>query len=175
MQIEAAKAGIDIAKASGRPTLSLSSSTGYSDTSIGAASRSSSALVQLSIPIFTGFSSTYKIEAAKVEAKLRELDYQKLEKQIALDVYKAYNNLGTQAVAVESSTDLLASAEESYKNASGRYKAGVGTILDLLTAQNSLASAKQQRVEAAYNWLIAKATLAYALGKLTTENLENGK
>ena len=90
-------------------------------------------------------------------------------------MYKAYNNLGTQAVAVESSTDLLASAEESYKNASGRYKAGVGTILDLLTAQNSLASAKQQRVEAAYNWLIAKATLAYALGKLTTENLENGK
>ena len=175
MQIEAAKAGIDIAKASGRPTLSLSSSTGYSDTSIGAASRSSSASVQLSIPIFTGFSSTYKIEAAKVEAKLRELDYQKLEKQIALDVYKAYNNLGTQAVAVESSMDLLASAEESYKNASGRYKAGVGTILDLLTAQNSLASAKQQRVEAAYNWLIAKATLAYALGKLTTENLENGK
>lgn len=172
---EAAKAGIDVAKAAGRPTLSLSSSVGYSDMSTGAASRNSNIGVQLSIPIFTGFSSTYKVEAAKVEAKLSELDYKKLEKQIALDVYKAYNNLGTQAVAVESSKDLLASAEESFKNASGRYKAGVGTILDLLNAQNALASAKQQRVEAAYNWLIAKATLSYALGKLTTENLENGK
>ncbi len=59
------------------------------------------------------------------------------------------------------------------KTASGRYKAGVGSILDLLSAQSAFASAKQQSVEALYNWYIAKATLAQSMGKLNFTEIEN--
>jgi outer membrane protein TolC len=42
----------------------------------------------------------------------------------------------------------------------------VGNILDLLSAQTSLASARMQNIQAVYNWHIAKAALAQSMGKL---------
>lgn len=172
-QIEAAKASQEAAKASGKPTVSLSFSLGYSDSSASDPTRSSSVGVSLNIPIFSGFNTTYKIRAAAAQTKIRELEFAKLEKQAALDVYKAYNNLATETNAIKVSKNLLDSAEQSMKTASGRYKAGVGSILDLLTAQSAFASAKQQSVEALYNWYIAKATLAQGMGKLNFTEIEN--
>lgn len=172
-QIEAAKALQEAAKASGKPTVLLSSSLGYGDSSASEPTRSSSVGVSLNIPIFTGLNTTYKIRAAKAQREIRELEFVKLEKQVALDVYKAYNDLLTQTNAIKASRDLLNSAEQSMKMASGRYKAGVGSILDLLNAQSAFASARQQSVEALYNWYIAKATLAQSMGKLNITEIEN--
>jgi len=172
-QIEAAKASEAAARASGKPTVSLSSSAGYSDLSISEPSKNSSVGVSINIPIFTGFNTTYKIRAAEAQSKARELEFIKLEKQVALDVYKSYNNLITETNSIKASKDLLNSAEQSMKTASGRYKAGVGNIIDLLSAQSALASAKQQSVEALYNWYIAKAALAQGMGKLNFTEIEN--
>ena len=60
----------------------------------------------------------------------------------------------------------VASAQESYNAALARYKAGVGTIIDLLNAQSALASAQLQRIQARYRWNLAKVTLARAIGVL---------
>lgn len=172
-RIDAAKADVDAAKASGKPTFILSSALGYSEPSQSDTTKSSSIGVSVNIPIFTGFDTTYKIRAAQRQEKLRELESLKLEKQVALEAYKAYNNLQTETNAVKAGKDLLNGAEQSMKTASGRYKAGVGNIIDLLTAQNALASAKQQLIEAFYNWYIAKATLAQSMGKLNFTEIEN--
>ncbi len=172
-QIEAAKAGIDSAKAAGRPTVSLTSSVGYTNTSISPdRTKNASVGVALNIPIFSGFNTTYKVRTAQEQAKLKELEYVKLEKQVALDVFQAYNNLITQTNSLKASKDLLASAKQSMKTADGRYRAGVGSMIDLLTAQSALASAQQQSVEAVYNWYIAKATLAQSMGRLNFEKIE---
>ncbi len=172
-QIEAAKALQEAAKASGKPTISLSSSVGYADSSAYDSSKNSSIGIFVNIPIFTGFNTTYKVRAAEAQTKIKELEFAKLEKQVALDVYKSYNNLVTETASIKASKDLLRSAEQSMKMASGRYKAGVGSIIDLLSAQSALASAQQQSVEALYNWYIAKATLAQSMGKLNFTEIEN--
>ena len=67
---------------------------------------------------------------------------------------------------MRSAADLLASAAQSERVALGRYKAGVGSILDTLSAQSALASARQQQILASFNWNIARATLAQAMGSL---------
>lgn len=171
-KINAAKANIDAAKAGGRPTLSLTSSAGYTNPSASEQTKNASIGLALNIPIFTGFNTTYKIESAQTQAKLKELEYLKLERQVALDVFQAYNNLVTQTNSVKASRDLLNSAEQSMKTADGRYRAGVGSMLDLLSAQSALASAKQQNVEAVYSWYIAKAALAQSMGKLKFSEIE---
>lgn len=176
-QIEAAKASVEAAKSDAKPTISLNGSTGYSDTSLGGQTKNSSGMLSINIPIFSGFSTTYKVRAAQMETRLKELEYEKLEKQVALQTYKAYNNLKTQTMAVKSSKDLLASADEALKAASGRYKAGVGSILDLLTAQSAYASARQQNIDAVYNWYIMRATLLQSMGRLVfseIEKIDNG-
>jgi outer membrane protein TolC len=50
----------------------------------------------------------------------------------------------------------------------GRYRAGVGTLLDLLAAQSALASARAQRVDARLSWSVSLAQLAHDAGVLDT-------
>ena len=54
----------------------------------------------------------------------------------------------------------------------GRYKSGVGTLIDVLNAQSALASAKQQKIQAFLDWQTSKAKVAYALGNLDYTILE---
>ena len=50
--------------------------------------------------------------------------------------------------------------------ARGRYEEGVGTILDLLTAQGALADARAQQSQARWSWLVSLAQLAHDVGVL---------
>jgi outer membrane protein TolC len=51
--------------------------------------------------------------------------------------------------------------------ARGRYAEGVGSILDVLVAQNALADARAQAVTARWTWFTSLAQLARAAGALT--------
>jgi len=72
--------------------------------------------------------------------------------------------LQTAAQLVKTSRDLLASAEQTERVAFGRYKEGVGTIIDLLVAQSALANARSQEIQARAEWLAALAQLAHDTG-----------
>jgi outer membrane protein len=50
--------------------------------------------------------------------------------------------------------------------AQGRYKAGVGSTLELLEAQRAMADAAQQRINALATWRATRLRLAASLGKL---------
>jgi len=165
-QIKAAQANADAVRASGKPTLSLSSNLNYTNSSISDPFHSSALGVVVSIPLFSGFNTTYRIQAAQAQVDARVAQRDQVTQQVSLDVWKTYQNLTTATQAVRSSADLLASAVQSERVAFGRYKAGVGSILDLLSAQAALASARQQEVQARYSWYIAKAALAQAMGQL---------
>lgn len=165
-QLKAARANVETAAASGKPSLSLTADMNYSDTSESSPFRSAALGVTLSVPLFTGYNTTYTIRAAQAQLAVRAAQRDLLSQQIALDVWQAYQTLITDTHAVKSSADLVASAAESERMALGRYKAGAGSILDVLTAQSALASARQQNVQALYGWYIARAALAQAMGQL---------
>ena len=165
-KIKAAEANVKAAKADNMPSFSLSATSGNTDTVFNTSQRSSSIGLYVTIPIFTGFNTKYKVQAAQQQLKINEAEYDKLSQDANLDVYKTYQTLISQTQATRTSIDLVASAQASYDLALGRYKAGVGTILDLLSAQSALASAKQQYIQSLYNWYITKASLAKAMGSL---------
>jgi outer membrane protein len=165
-QVKAAQANVSVAKASGMPNFSLTAGVNYNDSGISDAVRSGSVGVAVSVPLFTGYNTTYRIRAAQEQVEARRAQRDRISQQVALDVWKAYQSLLTQVQTLKSSADLLASATQSEQVALGRYKAGVGNILDVLTAQSALASARQQDIQALYGWYIAKATLAQAMGQL---------
>jgi hypothetical protein len=47
-----------------------------------------------------------------------------------------------------------------------RYEKGVGSIIELLSAQSALANARQRRVESLLDWRTARLQLAASLGRL---------
>jgi outer membrane protein TolC len=62
---------------------------------------------------------------------------------------------------------LTKTAADNSQVALGRYQSGVGTIIDVLTAQAAAATARQLRITAEYGWQVARAQLALALGRLS--------
>lgn len=162
--IQTADATLRSARAGGMPTLSLTSGITGVDTALTSPTTNTNVGVVLSIPLFTGYATTYKIAAATAQRSLKESVANATEKQVALEVYTAYTNLLAADKKVQLTDDLLTSAQASYRSALGRYKAGVGTILDVTTAQSLLSSAQQQKVASQYTLSIARVALTKALG-----------
>ena len=125
-----------------------------------------SALLLLRIPVFTGFDVAYRTQKAKEEAEAASATSERVEDQVILDVWSSYYAMKTATQRVRTTRDLLASATQSADVADGRYKAGVGSILDLLTTQSSLASARAEEVQSRSLWFLAMAQLAHATGAL---------
>lgn len=164
-QLKAAEAGVDLARAQGRPTVSLAAGPSWQN-SAGAVTQGGSIGLTLNVPIFTGFDTTYRVRSAAAQADVRAAQRDRIRNQIALDVWKSYQSLTTATQSLTTTADLVASAEQSERVALGRYKAGVGTVLDLLVAQSALASARLQRIQAQLDWNVYRATLAQSMGAL---------
>lgn len=165
-QVKAAEASIAASRAAAKPTVSVAVSNSFQDGSNLTSSNNSALGVTVSIPLFGGYGPTYRTRSAEAFAEVKSAQRDQLRLQISLDVWRAYQNLRTANESIRAAAVLLSSAEESSRVALGRYKAGVGNILDTLTAQSALASARQQQIQANLNWNIARATLAQSIGGL---------
>ena len=168
-QARAYTASVDAARAQGLPSLSLNAGPLWQENRQDSGSsivRGNSLGVTLNVPIFSGFDTSYRVRAAEAQAALRLAQRDRLRNQVALDVWKAYHSLATATQSLQATADLVASAEQSERVALGRYKAGVGTVLDLLAAQSALASARLQRIQAQLEWNIYRASLAQSMGVL---------
>lgn len=165
-QLKASLAKIEIAKADSKPTVSLNLSNTRSDDSNAAFSSNSAIGINVSIPLFAGYKPSYLIRSAEATAELIASQRDQLKLQVSLDVWTAYQNLKTANESITASNILVLSAEESSRVALGRYKEGVGNIIDTLNAQNAFANAKQQKIQSVLNWNIARTTLAQSIGVL---------
>ena len=164
-QFKAAEASVDLARAQGRPTVSLAAGPSWQN-SAGVVTQGGSIGLTLNVPLFSGFDTTYRVRSAAAQADVRAAQRDRIKNQIALDVWRAYQSLTTATQSLKTAADLVASAEQSERVALGRYKAGVGTVLDLLVAQSALASARLQRIQAQLDWNVYRATLAQSMGAL---------
>ncbi len=165
-QHRAARAAVDTAKAAHLPTLSLGMGVGRSQIAGQPGYDSSSIGLTLSIPLFSGYSTRYKVHAAEAQVEAQAARREQLRLQVALEVWNAHANLATATQSVRTAEDLLESASQSERVAAGRYRAGVGSILDLLSAQAALAGARQSRIQAGTSWYVSRAALAQAMGAL---------
>lgn len=176
-QIKAAEAQLAATRATGLPTVSLGASSGFQNVGSTSPNTNNSSIgVTLSVPLFTGTRNTYQNRAAEMQVEGKVAARDLLANQIALDVWKAYQTLLTNSQSFLAASDLVASAEQSERMTLGRYKAGVAnmSILDVLNAQSTLASARQQRVTALYNFQASRLVLAQAIGQLDLTRLDAG-
>ena len=172
-QIKAAEAQLDATKATGRPSLSLGAMAGYTDASNAQDTRFNNIGITLNVPLFSGYKTHYQVRSSEAILETRVAERDRLANQIALDVWKSYQSMLSYSQALRSADDLVATADQSAKMVLGRYKAGIGNILDTLTSQSTLANAHQQRVSALYNFLFTRFALAQAIGKLDLTHTES--
>jgi outer membrane protein len=170
------QAGANVRKVKAQAYPSINGTADYGNTYYGTTSiykDNYSGGLLFSVPLFTGFSQRHNEEQARADEETAQARLNSLEQQVVLEVWTSYYNLKTAEQRVRTSEDLLKSATESYQVALGRYKAGVGSILDLLTAQSALESARAQRVQATADWYVSLAALARDTGTLTASSTNN--
>jgi TolC family type I secretion outer membrane protein len=161
-----ARARILEVHAQGLPSVAFVASAGQNLYGGGLTGTPYSAGIALRFPLFTGWRNTYDVRQARVQSEVADEQVRSLEQQIDLEVWTSYFALQTATKRLGTSRDLLASAQESADVASNRYKAGVGSIIDLLTAEAALEIARAQEVQARADWFVAVAQLAHDTGTL---------
>ena len=114
--------------------------------------------------------------AARANARQREIGSQIAEEQfsenadqIRFDVEQAYFNLDTNQENIATSRIAVSQAEEALSLANLRLQAGVGTQLDVLTAQSELTTAQGNNVTAILNYNRALAAMQRAVSNVTVE------
>ena len=161
----AARANVQAISRAGLPTLEFVANYGrtlFTDPRTGQDAYSFG--LNFRFPLFTGFRETYNVRRADEQAKQAEAARDQLFNQTELDVWQSYFDLKTSASGIASTANLVKSASESVASASARYKAGVGTLLDFITAQQDDTNAKVQQIQSYLDWYSALARLNFALG-----------
>lgn len=167
-QRDAAQAQVSVARAAGLPKISVSAGRTFIGTTDLPNQNYNQLTLNVTVPLFSGFNTDYSIRQAKAALEVREASLEQTQLTVSNDVWNAYYTLDSANQQLAATASLIKTAEENEQVALGRYQSGVGSILDVLTAQTSAASARQLRINAELGWQVARAQLALALGRLTS-------
>jgi outer membrane protein len=121
--------------------------------------------VQLNVPIFNGGLTRGRLTAATSRQRQTELQLSNIRGQVEEDVRLALTTLRTAAVQVRAANDSVMLAQRELEMARDRFGAGVGDNLEVVTAQASLANARDAQVTALAQHNAARLNLASALGR----------
>jgi outer membrane protein TolC len=123
------------------------------------------AAVQVNVPIFNGGLTRGRLTAAASQQRQTELELASIRGQVEEDVRLALATLRTAAAQVRAANESVTLAERELEMARDRFKAGVGDNLEVVTAQTSLANARDDQVTALAQHNAARLNLAAALGR----------
>lgn len=166
VQILQAQAEVRVARSAELPSLMLGSTLSHPYSSSPNASGSTFGVtLGVAVPIFN-LARPYNVMAAQATADAAAARAGLLRTQVSQQVYTSYYALRTATQRDRTTAVLIASATRNDAAARARYRAGVGTILDLITAQTALASARAQQAQARWVWSTALAQLAHDVGVL---------
>ena len=166
LDVKSAEEAVKSAKSGYLPTVAVKAGRGYADPDgyFGTSTKSWSVGATASWSLWDGGATQNAIKKANAqleqakEANLATVD------AVLLAVQKAYLNLRSAEQTIQSTQTAVAQGQESFRIATLRYRAGVGTNLDVLDAETKLTDARNNYVQALYNYNISIAALEQLTG-----------
>jgi outer membrane protein TolC len=122
----------------------------------------------VNVPIFTGGRIKGDLTEAEAALRQRKAEAENLRGQIDYDVRTAFLNLQAAKEQVGVARQNVDLANENLARSQERFAAGVSDSVEVVQAQQSLASANDQYISSLYGHNIAKLQLARALGVART-------
>lgn len=122
----------------------------------------------VNVPVFTGGRIKGDITEAESVLRQRKAEAENLRGQIDYDVRTAFLNLQAATEQVGVARQNMDLANENLSRSQERFAAGVTDSVEVVQAQQSLASANDQYISSLYSHNVAKLQLARALGAART-------
>lgn len=126
--------------------------------------------VQLSVPVFNGFSARNNVARAKIAQKRAELNKEQTVLELERNVYTAYTDAQTAKQSYEAAEDAAVARKQSYEYAKARYEVGLMNVFDFNQAQNLLASAESEVIRTKYDFIFKTKIVELYFGIPLTEN-----
>lgn len=121
-----------------------------------------------------GLQVPFRMQEQKKKIEQKILQQQALTRDVQSRVMTAFLSGENYHGVMRSAEQELASAQESYQLAVGRFKAGYGVNLDVLDAESVLATARANLAQATLNYNQAQVQLVQAIGQVTPDILLHG-
>jgi outer membrane protein len=122
--------------------------------------------LSLQIPIFDGLRKKYEVQQAKITVETTNNSFKTLKQSIDLQLRQSNTSLQNALQVLTSQKQSLDLAQEVARITNIKFQEGVGSNLEVVTAETDLRQAQTNYYSALYEVLIAKVDLQKATGTL---------
>ncbi len=163
-QVQAAAKALSAARAERLPSLSVSADYQVIGTTPAKSNGAYSAVGTVNIPLWQGGRIGSDIAQAEAVLAQRQAELEDTRGEIEAEVRQVYLDLEAAAGQVEVARTNLRVAQETLEMTRARMEAGVVNTLEVVQAQQTLASAQLDLIDSVFTHNLAKLNLARALG-----------
>ncbi len=145
------------------PTFSGTGRYGYSGENF-PLDRGWSVLLEVNIPIFSGWSTTYRLKQAKADVAYYLHKEESLKQQITSQIKNLFIQLKESSQRIETLKTALKQAKENLDLAMGRYEVGVGSSIEVVDAIVLYEQTNTQYWQAIYDYNVTYASIEKIVG-----------
>ena len=163
--VQAAELSRKAAQGKAFPSLRFDGNYGVTGQTPGRSHGSFAAVIDLKIPIFQGGKVRGEVLEADARIEERKAELENFRSRIEYEVRVAFLDIKAAGDQVQVAKSALQLANEQLKQAENRFAAGVVNNLEVVQAQEAVATADENYISSRYAFNIAKAMLARAMGE----------
>ncbi|MBC3540935.1 TolC family protein [Rufibacter sediminis] len=122
--------------------------------------------VSLQVPIFDGLRKSYQVQQSRIQLENVKLGFEQLQQSIDLELRQSDVTVENTLSVLRAQRQNLELAEEIARVSRIKYQQGVGSNLEVITAETDLRAAQTSYYSALYDALIAQVDADRATGAL---------
>ncbi len=161
----AAELAVRAAKGEALPTVQVNGQLGMIGPAPGSSETTYSLSAGVRVPIFQGGKVKADVDQAEAQLRQSRMQLEDLRSRVEFEVRAALLDVKTSDDQVQVARQQIELAAEQLKEARDRYAAGVSGSLEVVQAQEAVAAANDNHIQALYLNNVAKLSLVRALGE----------
>ncbi|PHM59536.1 outer membrane channel protein TolC [Xenorhabdus ishibashii] len=165
------------AKTGYMPTVTLSTNTSVENiykrngSNINEYNGTNSAKISLSLPFYSGGSTSSNIEQAEYNLVSSTQNLENEYRKVIQNVRSSYNDITASISKIEANKQVVISSESSLNAMQAGYQVGTRTIVEVLNATTKLYQAKRDLSQARYDYLLSILNNRQARGTLNYKDI----
>lgn len=154
------------ARAAHLPSIGLNAGINRANSVYGDTSSAKTIGLTISIPLYSGGATSAQVRSLDAQAEAQRERVAASENEAGYDVVAAHETLVSAQAQLEAALTLAESASLAVEQATARYQAGVGTMLEVLDSLSKSASSDETFISSLLSSRLARAQLARSLGQM---------
>ncbi|MGB1239620.1 MAG: TolC family outer membrane protein [Pseudomonadales bacterium] len=171
--IEASSKDTAIAKSDRRPNLELQASHSGSEDSERGWSRDSQLSLVLNVPIYQGGALNSKVRQSLSAQEVARQNYQDNLREVTQTTRRLVRDIETNILAIAARKQSIVSSQAALNAVNEGFKAGTRNIVDLLQAEDSLFSARNNYATARLEQVRLLLSLKFQTGEIAEQDIQD--